>query len=115
MEKNDIAENIIEELTMDECLEVSGGYMMPPSEGSQSPKEKVLTSIVVAEPHPYKGEAVKAFVVLKPEFKKSDTIDQDLKEHLKKSLSKYMLPAKIEYRETLPTTKMGKADYRNVK
>ena len=96
---------------------ISSGYNVYPNhiENILNSYEKVLTSIVVGEPHPYKGEVAKAFVVLKPEFEKSDEIDADLKEHCKRNLAKYMLPAKIEYRETLPTTKIGKADYRNVK
>jgi len=96
---------------------ISSGYNVYPNhiENVINSHEKILTSIVVAEPHPYKGEVAKAFVVLKPEFEKTDELDKDLKEHCKRNLAKYMLPSAIEYRETLPQTKLGKADYRNVK
>jgi long-chain acyl-CoA synthetase len=96
---------------------ISSGYNIYPNhvENILNSHPKVLTSIVVGAPHPYKGEIAKAFVVLKPEFKLNDKIEEEIKEHCQKSLAKYSWPASIEYRETLPVTKMGKADYRNVK
>ena len=96
---------------------ISSGYNVYPNhiENVLNSHESVLTSIVVGEPHPYKGEVAKAFVVLKPDVKQSAELDAELKEHCKRNLSKYMLPATIEYRDSLPKTKIGKADYRNVK
>ena len=96
---------------------ISSGYNVYPNhiENVINSHPKVLTSIVVGVPHPYKGEVAKAFVVLKPEFEKTDEIDASIKALCQKNLSKYMLPTTIEYRETLPKTKIGKADYRNVK
>lgn len=95
---------------------ITSGYNVYPMqiENVLNSHPKVLTSIVVGVPHPYKGEVAKAYVVIRPEYKKDD-IDEELKELCKKNLSKYMIPAAIEYRETLPQTKIGKADYRNVK
>ncbi|MDD2504794.1 MAG: class I adenylate-forming enzyme family protein [Bacilli bacterium] len=96
---------------------ISSGYNVYPNyiENVLNSHPSILTSIVVGEAHPYKGEVVKAFVVLKEGIKKSSKLDNELKEHCKKNLSKYMLPASIEYRDSLPQTKIGKADYRNVK
>ena len=96
---------------------ISSGYNVYPNhiENVINSHPKVLTSICVGAPHPYKGEIIKAYVVLKPEFKQNEEIDASIKEHCKQNLSKYMLPATIDYRETLPQTKIGKADYRNVK
>ena len=96
---------------------ISSGYNIYPNhiEGVLNSHPKVLTSIVVGAPHPYKGEIAKAYVVLKPEYKETEEIDQELKEYCAKNLAKYSLPSSIEYRETLPVTKIGKADYRNVK
>ena len=96
---------------------ISSGYNVYPNhvENVINSHPKVLTSIVVAGPHPYKGEIVKAYVVLKPNYKQNAKIDNEIREHCKMNLAKYMLPATIDYRETLPTTKLGKADYRNVK
>ena len=96
---------------------ISSGYNIYPNyvENIINTHPKVLTSIVVGAPHPYKGEVAKAYVVLKPEFELTDEIDEEIKEHCKKNIAKYSLPVSIEYRETLPVTKIGKIDYRNVK
>lgn len=96
---------------------ISAGYNVYPMhvENVLNSYPDVLTSIVVGEPHPYKGEVVKAFIVLKSGVKKTDDLDTKIKAHCKNNLSKYMLPASIEYRDSLPQTKIGKADYRNVK
>ena len=96
---------------------ISSGYNIYPNhvESIINTHPKVLTSIVVAAPHPYKGEIAKAYVVLKPEFKVDDKIEASIKEHCQKNLAKYSWPATIDYRETLPMTKVGKVDYRKVK
>lgn len=95
---------------------ISSGYNIYPNhiENIINSHPKVLTSIVVGAPHSYKGEVAKAFIVLKPEYKLTDEIDQDIQEHCKKSLAKYSWPVSYDYRETLPVTKVGKVDYRNV-
>jgi len=95
---------------------ISSGYNIYPNqvENVLNGHPDVMTSIVVGEPHEYKGEIAKAFVVLNPGAEKSDQLTNEIMEHCKKNLAKYMLPTSIEYRETIPTTKMGKADYRNV-
>lgn len=96
---------------------ISSGYNIYPTyiENIINSHEKVLTSIVVGEPHEYKGEVAKAYVVLKPEYKASDKIKNEIIEHYQKNLAKYSWPMGIEFRETLPKTKIGKVDYRNVK
>ena len=96
---------------------ISSGYNIYPNyvENVINTHDKVLTSIVVGAPHPYKGEVAKAFIVLKPEYKLTDEIDEDIKAYCKKNIAKYSLPVSFDYRETLPVTKVGKVDYRNVK
>jgi len=96
---------------------ISSGYNVYPMhiENVINGHPQVMTSIVVGVPHPYKGEVAKAYVVLRPDTKDQEKVDQEIKELCKKNLSKYMLPQSIEYRETLPVTKVGKTDYRNVK
>lgn len=96
---------------------ISSGYNIYPNyvEAMINKHPKVLTSIVVGVPHPYKGEVAKAYIVLKPEFKLTDEIDEDIKLHCKQNISKFSLPVSIDYRETLPMTKVGKVDYRKVK
>lgn len=96
---------------------ISSGYNIYPNhvEAMINKHPKVLTSIVVGKPHKYKGEVAVAYIVLKPEYKLTDEIDKEIKEHCKKTIAKYSLPSSFEYRETLPMTKVGKVDYRNIK
>ena len=96
---------------------ITSGYNVYPNniENVINSHPSVLTSIVVGVPHDYKGEVAKAFVVLKPDAKAGPEMETEIKEHCKKHLAKFSLPASIEFRETLPVTKVGKADYRNVK
>ncbi|MDD2504792.1 MAG: class I adenylate-forming enzyme family protein [Bacilli bacterium] len=96
---------------------ISSGYNIYPNhvENIINNHPKVLTSIVVGTPHPYKGEVAKAFIVLKSEYKLTDEIKEEIKKHSENNLAKYSWPVAYEYRETLPVTKVGKADYRNVK
>lgn len=96
---------------------ISSGYNIYPNhvENIINLHPKVLTSVVVGTPHQYKGETVSAFVVLRDEYKLTDEIKEEIKKHCQDNLAKYSWPTVIEYRETLPVTKIGKIDYRNVK
>lgn len=95
---------------------ISSGYNIYPNhvESIINKHPKVLTSIVIGKPHSYKGEVPVAYIVLKPEFKLNEDIDNEIKEYCKKNIAKYSLPTTIEYREVLPKTKVGKVDYRNI-
>ena len=59
---------------------------------------------VVGEPHPDKGEVVKAFIVLKD---KSVT-ESDVIAFAKKELTGYKVPKIVEFRDELPKTNVGK-------
>jgi long-chain acyl-CoA synthetase len=65
----------------------------------------VLEAVVIGIPDEYRGEAVKAFVVLKPET--SATIDE-LLEFCRANLAKYKVPSSIEIRASLPKSAVGK-------
>ncbi len=96
---------------------VSSGYNIYPNhvENIINTHPKVLTSIVIGAPHSYKGEVANAYIVLKSEYKLTEEIKNDIKEYCQQKLAKYSWPVSYEYRETLPVTKVGKIDYRNVK
>jgi long-chain acyl-CoA synthetase len=65
----------------------------------------VMEAAVIGVPHPYRGEAVKAFVILKPGA--SATVE-DLREHCAANLAEFKRPATIEIRESLPKSAVGK-------
>lgn len=60
----------------------------------------------------YRGEAPKAFVKLKPGANASEA---DIMRHLEPKLSRIELPAKIEFRDALPKTMIGKLSKKELK
>jgi len=54
---------------------------------------------------PYRGETVKAWVVLKPG---EMLTEKEIKEWCKKSLAKFKVPSEVEFRTELPKTLVGK-------
>jgi long-chain acyl-CoA synthetase len=72
----------------------------------------VEETIVIGIPDPYRGEAPKAFIKLKPG--KQATGDEILK-FLKERISKIELPAEVEFRAELPKTLVGKLSKKELK
>lgn len=62
---------------------------------------------VIGVPHEYRGEDVKAYVVLKPEWVGKIT-EQELVEWARGQMSVYKYPRTIEFRESLPKSGTGK-------
>jgi len=84
-----------------------GGYQVWPREVEEAiaAHPKVLEVGVAGIPDPYRGETVKAWIVLKP----GETLsDEDVKDWCKDRLAKYKIPTHIEYRRELPKTTVGK-------
>lgn len=73
----------------------------------------VLNCGVIGVPHPYKQEVPKAYIVLKDTKVKSQ-IKKDIKDYCKKNLSTYMMPKEFVFRSSLPTTMIGKVNYREL-
>jgi len=68
---------------------------------------KVSESIVIGVADEYRGETVKAFVVLK----EGEKLEQkELLDYLKGHLAPYEMPKLMEYRTALPKTMIGKPD-----
>ena len=66
---------------------------------------KVLEVGVAGVPDPLRGEAVKAWVVVKP----GETLTEDeVKEWCKKNLARFKIPRQVEFRFELPKTTVGK-------
>lgn len=72
----------------------------------------VEEATVIGIPDSYRGEVPKAFVKLKH----GETLtEEELLEHLRAHLSKIELPAKVEFRDSLPKTLIGKLSKRELK
>ena len=88
-------------------LIIAGGYNIYPREVEEILYEhpKVLEVAVAGVPDTYRGEIVKAFVVLRSG--EQATADE-LREFCKARLAAYKVPRSVEFRDDLPKTLIGK-------
>ena len=95
---------------------ISSGYNIYPThlESVINSHEAVLTSTVVGIDHHYKGQVPKAFIVLKPGYKPGKRIEREIRELLERNVPIYALPVAYEFRDKLPTTKIGKVAFREL-
>ncbi|MBD3762210.1 long-chain fatty acid--CoA ligase [Rhizorhabdus sp.] len=86
---------------------ICGGYNVYPRVIEEALYEHpaILEAVVIGVPDEYRGQAPKAFVVLRP-GQQADV--DDLTEFLKTRVSKIELPREIEIRMSLPKTLIGK-------
>ncbi len=84
-----------------------GGYQVWPREVEEvlSQFPSVQEVAVAGIPDAYKGEAVAAWIVLKPGM--AATVDE-IRAFCKDRMAAYKVPSRIEFRETLPKTMVGK-------
>jgi acyl-coenzyme A synthetase/AMP-(fatty) acid ligase len=89
---------------------LSSGYRIGPFEVESAILEhpSVAESAVVSSPDDVRGEVVKAFIILKTNFKASEELLKDIQEYVKKATAPYKYPRLIEFVETLPKTVSGK-------
>lgn len=88
-------------------LILAGGYNVYPREIDEVLYEhpKILDAVAIGIPDPYRGETVKAFVVVKA----GETLtEEELIRFCKSRLAAYKVPKSIEFRENLPKTVVGK-------
>ena len=95
---------------------ISSGYNIYPThlESIINSHEAVLTSTVIGIDHHYKGQVPKAFIVLKPGYKPGKRIEREIRGLLERNVPIYALPAAYEFRDKLPTTKIGKVAFREL-
>ena len=96
---------------------VSSGYNVYPNQIERllEAHSAVKTCSVIGVPHRYKMEVPKAYIVLEQGYTKSEFLIMELKKMCKKNLPKYSWPYQYEFIEKLPTTKVGKIDFRKLK
>ncbi len=91
------------------CLNVAGhrlGTMEVESALVDHPR--VAEAAVVGKPHEIKGQAVAAFVTLKEGNKASDSLVDELKDHVVKKIGAIARPDQILFAADLPKTRSGK-------
>jgi acetyl-CoA synthetase len=59
----------------------------------------VAEAAVIGKPHEIKGEAIKAFVILKKGVEPSDRLKEDIKQHVRQVLGAIAVPDEIEFVE----------------
>ena len=89
---------------------ISAGYNIagPEVEGALLAHPAVAECGVVGAPDPARGTIVKAFVVLKEGFSRSEETKKALQEHAKQAIAPYKYPRAIEFLDSLPRTETGK-------
>jgi long-chain acyl-CoA synthetase len=83
------------------------GYQVWPREVEEviSEHPKVLEVGVAGIPDPYRGETVKAWVVVRPG---ESLTEDDIKDWCRDKLASYKVPSQVEFRDELPKTTIGK-------
>lgn len=84
-----------------------GGYQVWPREVEEEiiKNPKVLDVGVAGVPDPYRGETVKAWVVLKPG---ETATEEEIRDWCKERMAKFKIPTEVEFRTELPKTTVGK-------
>ncbi|WP_374562816.1 hypothetical protein [Sinobaca sp. H24] len=88
-------------------LIIASGYNIYPVEIEQVlyTHSQIKEAVVFGVPDTYRGETVYAAVTL---IKGAQTTPEELREWLKEYVAVYKVPAKIEIRDSLPRTSVGK-------
>jgi len=86
---------------------IAGGFNIYPREIDEVlfQHPKVLDAVSVGIPDEYRGETVKAYIVLKPG---ETATDEDIVAFCKEKLAAYKVPKLVEFRDTLPKSAVGK-------
>jgi long-chain acyl-CoA synthetase len=86
---------------------IAGGFNIYPREIDEVLYQhpKIAEAASVGVPDEYRGETVKAFVVLKPG---QTATDKEIVDFCKTKLTAYKVPKQVEFRESLPKSAVGK-------
>lgn len=93
---------------------ISNGYNIYPTELENviNKCRYVASSVVVGVKDKVKQEAPKAVIVLKKGVQRSAEVEREIKEFCKQHIAKNAQPTEFEFTDALPTTKIGKINYR---
>ena len=95
----------------------SSGYRIGPAEIEDClmQHDAVATVGVVGKPDDLRTEIVKAYVVLKPQFKASEALAAEMQNFVKERLARYSYPREISFLDALPMTVTGKVIRKDLK
>ncbi len=84
-----------------------GGYQVWPRDVEEviATNPKVMEVGVAGVPDPYRGETVKAWVVLRPG---ETATEEEIQTWCRERLAKFKIPSHVEFRDELPKTTVGK-------
>lgn len=97
-------------------LIVSSGYNIYPSyvEDIICSHPLVESCVVIGIPHEYKKQVAKAYIVLKDGEKPNGVNKKKIRKYCEENLVKYSWPYEYEFRDSLPTTLVGKVAYKKL-
>jgi len=86
---------------------IAGGFNIYPREIDEVLYQhpKVMDAVAVGIPHEYRGETIKAYVVLKPG---QTATEDEIMDFCKQKLAAYKTPKLVEFRDALPKSLIGK-------
>lgn len=86
---------------------IAGGFNIYPREIDEVLYEhpKIMDAVSVGVPDTYRGETLKAFVVVKPG---ESLTEEEVIKYCKSKLAAYKVPKSVEFRDSLPKTMVGK-------
>ena len=86
---------------------ICGGYNVYPREIEEVLYQypKIKEACVVGVPDPYRGETVKAFVVLR---EGEETSPEEIMAYCRQNRARYKVPTIVEFRKELPKSHVGK-------
>ncbi len=92
----------------------AAGYRIGPSEIENClvKHPAVANAAVVPSPDETRGNVVKAFIVLAAGHAPSPALEDDIQQHVRRSLAPYEYPKEIEFIDALPMTTTGKVQRR---
>lgn len=86
---------------------IAGGFNIYPREVEEVlyEHEAIAEAVVAGIPDPYRGETVKAYIVLKEGY---DVTEEALNKYCRDNLAAFKVPRSYEFRDELPKTAVGK-------
>ncbi|MFW6030905.1 MAG: acyl-CoA synthetase [Halanaerobiales bacterium] len=94
----------------DDDVITSAGYRIGPSEVEDCllKHPAVSLSAVIGKPDSLRGQIVKAFIKLKPDYSANEELAEDIKQFVKRKLAAHEYPREITFVDDIPLTVTGK-------